>query len=114
MKKSKMVSLVLISAALASCNKNDLANENKKVYMRSDTTAPYSRAHPTGGGGSSLAAGMLWFYAFRPYGSYSGGNYNRAGYYSSGLKESSNLGHNTTKKGIVKGGFGHSGYSVSS
>jgi hypothetical protein len=110
MKKSKMVSLVLITAALASCNKNDNSNENKKVYMRSDSTAPYSRAYI----GNGMATGLLLYYAFRPYGSYNFGSYNRAGYYSSGINEKSNLGNNTTKKGIVKGGFGHSGYSVSS
>lgn len=115
MKKSKIVSLVLITAALASCNKSNSQNggasgdwgdkNEKKVYMRSDTTATYSRTHHHSGG---------WFYAFRPYGSYyTGSGYSRAGYYSGGLHSKSNIGSSSTKSHIVRGGFGGGSSRVS-
>jgi hypothetical protein len=111
MKKSRQIQLVLITAALASCNqpKKDWEGSSKHTYLRSDSTAPYSRAHH--GAGSAL----LWYYAFRPYGGYYGNRYTRAGYYSSALHERSNIGSNGFKSGIVRGGFGRTGgYSVSS
>jgi hypothetical protein len=109
MKKSRQIQLVLITAALASCNqpKKDWEGSSR-TYLRSDSTAPYSRAHYGGGG-------FLWYYAFRPYGSFYGNRYNRAGYYSGALHQSSNIGNNGLKSGIVRGGFGRTGgYSVSS
>lgn len=105
MKKSQQVSLILITAALASCQK-PVPDHQRKVYMRSDTTAPYSSRHYHGPG--------LWFYAFRPYGYYHNGFYNRAGYYSGALSRQANVGSNGFKGNIVRGGFGRSGYSVSS
>jgi hypothetical protein len=110
MKKSKYIKLVLITGVLASCDQADKEWESgNKVYMRSDTTAPYSRAHHGG-----LGAALLWYYAFRPYGNYNNGNYQRAGYYSRGLSERSNIGSNTFKGAVSRGGFGRGGYSVSS
>ncbi|RYY99872.1 MAG: hypothetical protein EOO11_03580 [Chitinophagaceae bacterium] len=112
MKKSKAIELVLITAALASCRepKKEWESANgTRTYLRSDSTAPYTRAH-YGGGGSAL----LWYYAFRPYGGFFGNSYRRAGYYSGALHESSNIGNNGMKSGIVRGGFGRGGYSVSS
>jgi hypothetical protein len=105
MKKSKIVTLVLITASLASCSKPQ-QQDKKKVHMRSDTTASYTRTHNHGLG--------MWYYAFRPYGSYYNGSYQRSGFYSSGLSERSNIGSNSTKSGIVRGGFGSRGISVSS
>lgn len=111
MKKSKYIKLVLITAVLASCNKpNKDWESGNKVYMRSDTTAPYSRAHHNSGIGTAL----LWYYAFRPYGNYNNGRYQRTGYYSRGLNERSNIGSNGFKSAISRGGFGRGGYSVSS
>jgi hypothetical protein len=109
MKKSKFVSLVLITAVLASCQKEEPKRDQKKVYMRSDSTASYSHTH-------CHSNGWLWYYAFRPYGHYDGssGSYHRAGFYSSGISENSNIGHSTTKSNAVRGGFGKSGFSVSS
>lgn len=102
MKKSKIVSLVLITSALASCSQKQNQKE-KKVYMRSDSTAKYSRSHGAPG---------LWYYAFRPYGYYTEGSYHRAGFYSSGISEKSNLGTNSFKthgpSGTSRGGFGRS------
>ncbi|GEO09860.1 hypothetical protein [Segetibacter aerophilus] len=110
MKKSKYVELVLITAVLASCNQpNKEWESGNKVYMRSDTTAPYSRAHHSG-----IGTALLWYYAFRPYGNFNNGNYRRAGYYSRGLSERSNIGSNTFKGAVTRGGFGRGGYSVSS
>jgi len=108
MKKSKYIELVLITAALASCNRprNDWQG-GTKTYLRSDTTAPYTQAHHGGGG-------FLWYYAFRPYGNYFNGNYQRAGYYSNALHQSSNIGSNGFKGAVSRGGFGRGGYSVSS
>jgi len=108
MKKSKYIELVLITAVLASCNKpnKDWEGSGGKTYVRSDSTAPYSRARHHGSG--------LWYYAFRPYGNYYNGSYQRAGYYSSAIHESSNIGSNGFKSSVVRGGFGSGGYSVSS
>lgn len=113
MKKSKTITLVLITSALASCHKEKSEKEwsgGPKVYMRSDTTASYSRTHHYYGG---VGSALLWYYAFRPYRGYNGGNYGHAGYYSSGIQRNSNIGHNASKSSVVRGGFGR-GSSVSS
>ncbi len=115
MKKSKYVELVLITAALASCNQPKPKAEwddNNKVHLRSDTTAPYTRVHHNGGMGIGTA--LLWYYAFRPYGNYRNDNYQRAGYYSGGINPMSNIGSNGFKGSLTRGGFGRGGYSVSS
>ena len=108
MKKSKYIELVLITAALASCNrqKDDWEGGNK-TYLRSDTTAPYTRTHfPVGA--------ALWFYAFRPFGNFNNGSYQRAGYYSGAINKSSNIGSNAFKGSVARGGFGRGSYTVSS
>ena len=112
MKKSKSITLILITAALASCHQKKKEKDwvENNVYMRSDTTAGYSHPHHSNGIGTAL----LWYYAFRPYGYYRGGNYYRSGYYSSAIGERANIGTSTTKSNIVRGGFGSSAYSVSS
>jgi hypothetical protein len=119
MKKSKFVNLVLITAALASADKIEAQSggasgdwdkqPEKKVYMRSDTTARYTRTHHSG-----IGSAILWYYAFRPYGSsygYNNGGYNRTGFYSRGLSSHSNIGSNTTKSTISRGGFGGRAFS---
>ncbi len=110
MKKTKHIELLLITALLAGCHRpnNDWQNGNN-TYIRSDSTAPYTRAynpHP----GSLL----LWYYAFRPYGNYYNGFYRRSGYYSDAIHESSNIGSNGFKSSVIRGGFGRGAYSVSS
>ena len=110
MKKSRHIELVLITAALASCHKPAYHWTNgNAVYIRSDSSAPYSRVYPHNSPG-------VWYYAFRPYGYYSFGGYHRVGYYSDAISESGNIGHDAAKGGIVRGGFGGEGggYSVSS
>jgi hypothetical protein len=112
MKKSKYIELVLITAALASCDRPSKEKDwegGNKTYLRSDTTAPYTQARSHG-----IGTALLWYYAFRPYGSFSNGAYQRAGYYSNGLRQSSNFGSNGFKSAAARGGFGRGGYSVSS
>ncbi|MCW3074711.1 MAG: hypothetical protein JWP69_1780 [Flaviaesturariibacter sp.] len=108
MKKSKCVELVLISAALASCQQQQKEPEwqagGSKTYLRSDTTAPYTQARQHNGvGGAGL---LLWYYAFRPYGGFGNNGYQRAGYYSNGLSRASNIGSNSFKGTVSRGGFG--------
>lgn len=110
MKRSKSITLVLITAALASCYKNKPNNDwsagERHVYMRSDTSAGYS--HPRHRVG-------LWLVAFRPYGVYRLGRYSSSGYYSDALSRSSNVGHNSMKLASVsRGGLGTGSLSVSS
>ena len=45
MKKSKVVSLVLITAALASCTREEPKTGEKKVFMRTDTTGPLKKTY---------------------------------------------------------------------
>jgi hypothetical protein len=117
MKKSKIVTLVLITSALATaCKKenHDWESTGRKVYTRSDTTAPYSRTHYRSHG-SGIGMAYVWYRAFRPYGMMGNdGNYHRAGYYSNAMHSSSNVGRNSTKMNISRGGFGRSGFSVHS
>lgn len=106
MKKSKVIQLVLVASVLSSCNNGDSKPE-KRVFMRSDTTANYSRAH-----GMGLLG--IYYFAFRPYGVYGNEGYTRAGYYSSAIHENANVGRNTFKSSTVRGGFGRSTFHVSS
>jgi hypothetical protein len=109
MKKTRNIKLLLITAALASCHhpNKDWQNGND-TYIRADSTAPYSRvyySHPGPG---------IWYYAFRPYGNYYNGFYRRAGYYSDAIREASNIGSNSFKSSVIRGGFGRGSFSVSS
>jgi hypothetical protein len=111
MKKTRHIQLILITAALAGCHRPtpDWQNGNN-TYIRGDSTAPYSRAYH-----HNTALGLgLWYFAFRPYGNYYNGSYRRAGYYSGAIRESSNIGSNSFKSSVIRGGFGHGAYSVSS
>jgi hypothetical protein len=110
MKKSKHISLILITAALASCNKKPTENEweaGNKTYLRSDSTASYSRTHHYHGG----AGALLWYYAFRPYGGFSNGIFRRNGFYSNAISHSSNTGY-ALKSNIRRGGFGRTSRST--
>jgi hypothetical protein len=104
MKKSEFIKLVLVATVISSCN-NQNSRLEKNVYMRSDTTANYSHVHP-GIHGSYIP--------FIPYGIFSSNRYARAGYYSSSLPVSSNIGTNSFKGNVVRGGFGSSAFHVSS
>ena len=104
MKKSEFIKLVLVATVISSCN-NQNSRSEKNVYMRSDTTANYSHVHP------GLHGSYIPFIA---YGLLSGNRYSRAGYYSSSLPVSSNIGSNAFKGNVVRGGFGTSAFHVSS
>jgi hypothetical protein len=109
MKKSKFVSLVLITSALAACNKPKPNWDSNEVYIRSDSTATYTHTQ-----GSHLPL-FLWYYAFRPYGMFYGNGYHHAGYYSGAVSERSNVGTSAAKSAAIRGGFGSSrAFSVSS
>jgi hypothetical protein len=113
MKKSKIVTLVFLSAALTACkNKQDdwqSANNNNnsgnKVYMRSDSSAPYTQTRTVHHYHSSP---IFWYYAFRPYSTYnpSTRTYQRSGFYSNGISPQSNVGTNSFKSRVSRGGFG--------
>jgi hypothetical protein len=73
MKKSKSISLVLISAALASCDRQLYNIEHDDVYLRTDTASTYTQIN------TYNCFNDLWYYSFRPYGYYNGAYMN--GYY---------------------------------
>ena len=100
MKKSGYIKLVLMATAFSACS-NAKSDRERSVYMRSDTTAHYSRAH-------GMGLGFLgYYYAFRPYGIYgAGGGFARTGYYSGAINKASNIGTNGVKNTAVRGGFG--------
>lgn len=105
MKKSKIIELFIVASVISVTSCQNKKSIERKVFMRTDSTANYSRATGLHGGG---------FYVFRPFGmfnQYTG--YNRAGYYSSALNESSNVGSNAYKRSVVRGGFGRSSFHVS-
>ncbi len=106
MKKSGYIKLVLVATAFSACNQQKSGRE-APVYLRSDSTATYSRARGMGLGG--------YYYAFRPYGIYSlGRGYARSGYFSGAIREGSNVGSNGFKGTVVRGGFGSSVFHASS
>lgn len=108
MKKSSKISLVLITALLASCHKEKEPSwDDQQVYMRSDSTATYSHTHCHNGN-----TALLWYLAFRPYGMYSNGAYSHVGMYSNSISERSNIGTNSYKSAVSsRSGFGNSGKS---
>ena len=110
-KSSKAVSLVLITATLASCSKpTETKEEQQRVFMRADSSAPYTEVtdqyqQQRSGGGMGMGSALLWYMAFRPM---MGGG---MGYTSPGISPQSNVGTNTTKanaykKQTARGGFG--------
>lgn len=110
-KSSKAVSLVLITAALASCAKPQEDQEQKqRVYMRADSSAPYTEVteqyNQQRSGGMGMGSAFLWYMAFRPM---MGGG---MGYTSNGINPKSNVGTNTHKANAyaktqsARGGFG--------
>lgn len=109
-KSSKAVSLVLITATLASCSKPAETKEEQRVFMRADSSAPYTEVtdqyqQQRSGGGMGMGSALLWYMAFRPM---MGGG---MGYTSPGISPQSNVGTNATKadaykKQTARGGFG--------
>jgi hypothetical protein len=105
-KTATTIQLVLISSVLASCSKDVPENHStaQKVFMRADSTAPYTdvtkdyqQQYNSGGG---MGSALLWFMAFRHLG---GG----LGYATNGLHPSSVNGTNTAKAAAyTRNGFG--------
>jgi hypothetical protein len=108
-KASKSVQLVLITSVLASCATPQIekpAESTQRVFMRADTTAPYTevtnqyaQSQSSGGG---MGSALLWYMAFRHMG---GG----LGYANQGLHPQSVTGTNTAKASAYqaqRGGFG--------
>ncbi len=113
-KSSKAVSLILITATLASCAKEAPQQEiGQRVYMRADESAPYQEVSQEYQQGRSQGMGMgtalLWYMAFRPLMGQTG---RAMGYTSPGLSHQSNVGNNLGKdqvaKSVQRGGFGNS------
>ncbi|MCK9410933.1 MAG: hypothetical protein M0Q53_01450 [Prolixibacteraceae bacterium] len=100
MKKSGYIKLVLVATVFSACSSSK-SDRERSVYMRSDTTAHYSRAH-------GMGLGYLgYYYAFRPYGLMGpGSGFARTGYYSGAINKGSNIGTNGAKSTAVRGGFG--------
>lgn len=109
MKKSKQITLLFLTGILASCTTEPEEKSwgtEKKVYMRSDSTAQYSRSN-------GFLTGLLLYHAFRPYGYYGANGFQR-GYYSDAISTKSNTGTNPYKGSVVRGGMGKSGFQASS
>jgi len=117
-RSSKAVTLLLITSVLASCNKPKAENEEiaQKVFMRADSTAPYTEVTQNyseqRNGGSGMGSALLWYMAFRHMG---GG----LGYASGGLNQKSVVGNNPAKalaynKAVSRGGFGKTSATTSS
>ncbi|MET3034754.1 hypothetical protein ABXT08_01510 [Chryseobacterium sp. NRRL B-14859] len=109
MKKSRSIQLLFVTGVLAACSQEkpkEVWKNEKKVYMRSDTTASYTRSH-------GFMPGYFWYHAFRPYGYYHNGFYQR-GYYSDAISSKSNIGRSSYKGKVVRGGLGRSGFRASS
>ena len=108
MKKSEYISLVLISAALASCDRqlSDTADgeipngERNQVFMRTDTEDVYTpvNLYPYNN--------ALWYYSFVPYGYYNNYNTFYYGYYNSHF----NGFYNHEHPGIYYNGPRHFGF----
>lgn len=113
MKKSKRITLVLLTTVLFACQQEQpkSAWQKHNVHIRGDTTAPYARTYHSG-----VGTYMLAYYVFRPYGYYSfaRGGYARSGYYNSNIGQKANIGTSGIKSNVIRGGFGRSGMSVSS
>ena len=108
MKKSTSIKLLFVTGILAACKQEPESYPNeKKVYMRSDTTAHYTRSHGFG-------SGFFWYHAFRPYGTFNNGYYRRTGYYSDAISSKSNIGRSAYKGSVTRGGLGKSGFRASS
>ncbi|MES2279203.1 MAG: hypothetical protein V4592_24440 [Bacteroidota bacterium] len=94
MKKSKAITLVLVTALLG-CNRNK--PEQNHLYMRTDTTGNYTPAN----------SGYHGYYIFRPYGMYYPYSYGgSAGYVHQGY---SNAGVHASSSSVSRGGFGRTG-----
>lgn len=94
MKKSKAITLVLVTALLG-CNRNKPSQNH--LYLRTDTSGSYTPARHSYHG----------YYIFSPYGMYYPYRYGgRAGYVRQGY---SNAAVHTSSSNVSRGGFGRTG-----
>jgi hypothetical protein len=103
MKKSRAVTLVLVTATFASCTtkKSTDWESGNKTYVRADTSAPYTRNGYHGVGAR--------YWAFRPFYNYNNSIFGRSGYHSNAISSISNFGGNSSKAASFRGGFGRAG-----
>lgn len=116
-KTSTTIQLVLITSVLASCSQPTPKGDElqQKVFMRADSTAPYTEVTQNynqnrHAGGMGMGSALLWYMAFRHMG---GG----MGYANNNLHPQSVSGTNKTKANAYKtmrGGFGNQRQSSSS
>ncbi len=111
---TKSIKLVLITSVLASCAppKDQQHDEDKqRIFMRADTTAPYTEVtdnYSQGHSGGGMGSALLWFMAFR----HLGGGF---GYANNSLHPQSVAGTNAAKASAYqaqRGGFGRSAAST--
>jgi len=95
MKKSKAITLVLVTALLG-CNQNK--PEHNRLYLRTDSAGSYTPA----------TGGYHGYYVFRPYGMYYpySGYGGSVGYVRQGY---SNSGVTSHESSVSRGGFGETG-----
>lgn len=117
MRKStaKNIHLVLITSVLASCAQPQMqqnTEDKQRVFMRADSTAPYTEVtenYKEGGNrGGGMGSSLLWFMAFRHMGG-------MMGYSNNSLHPKSVVGTNAAKSSAFnaqRGGFGKSSSST--
>lgn len=116
-KATTSIQLILITSVLASCNQSapTTASNTQRVYMRADTTAPYTDVtsnYQQGGhsGMGGMGTALLWYMAFRHLGG-------RNGYSNNSLHPNSVVGNNAAKSQAYqtqRGGFGKNATNSSS
>lgn len=111
---AKSIQLVLITSVLASCaqpREQQIAESKQRIFMRADSTAPYTDVthnYAQGNSGMGMGSALLWFMAFRHL---SGG----FGYANNSLHPKSVVGNNAGKAAVYqaqRGGFGRSAASA--
>jgi uncharacterized protein YgiB involved in biofilm formation len=95
MKKSKAITLLFVTGILsgAASAQTPAKPAEKRLYVRSDTTKRYNRAHTSGAGS---------FFVFRAFGAMRNGQYVRQGYTNPAKPQPVSRGT------VSRGGFGRS------
>ncbi|MDL5045898.1 hypothetical protein QQ054_07600 [Oscillatoria amoena NRMC-F 0135] len=95
MKKSKIIKLIIVGTSLSACSNKEGDMPKNKMYLRTDTSASYSRPYYHGGG----------YYHFRSFGLFQNGRYSRIGMESNNISKKSSLYART----VSRSGFGKTG-----
>jgi len=101
MKKTKLIEFAVFLTVMSSCAKTEKDQQKKMLHVRTDSTAQYSSVNTHSSGGHYS------YIRFYSWGTYSDGVYHRVGSHSENISSKSNV-------FTTRGGFGRSGYSVSS